>query len=767
MIGAALTALLATAGTAAASHLASDVEGHTTLERVVSPEGDPTAGYTTLAHEDAGSSYVVRDGSAEGDSAIPEAQSRRADRRRSLAYFSHLTDYQLADEESPARVELVDGAASSAWRPWEALAPFMVDRSIRQVNHFAPASPVPQGDGTARSMDLALLTGDHADNQQRNEAVWVRELMEGNDPLDFNSGLTDADGYAPASLPDPLCHALVLQEGGAGQAAAEGARYTGVQDYSDYPLGAPPDPAYYDPDDVRGRFADDGWPTYNGLIDRAQAAEITPAGLDVPFYIANGNHDELVQGNEDALAPIERVATGCAKVLGTTLDPGEAELADMLSPANASALMLVPPDDRRRFVSKPEIKAIYGANDPEDKHGFGFVDEAEEENSDGSASYYAWSPEGAPGMRFIALDTSSEGGVVGPFGPLPTGSSNGNIDDPQFEWLPQELDRAQIAGKLVVLFGHHPVRTMNSMIPDEAAAPCTVGDGHGHDVNPGCDLDPRSSEPLHLGDPEIAEELESEEPTFTELLGRYPNVLAYVSGHTHENRVIPFHKRGDGAWWEINTSAVADFPQQHRLVEVMDNGDGTLSIFGTLLDHASPAVSPAGGDASRFDPAQLASIGRTLAFNDPQTGASATAGAPEGAEEDRNVELLLGDPRSLECQGQTATVVGSQGSDKIKLGKGTDVVLAMGGNDKVKTGAGRDLVCGGPGEDKLKGGGGADRFRGDNGKDKLKGGKGADRLNGGRGRDRLKGGKGRDRLRGGKANDSCKGGAGRDRTAGC
>jgi 3',5'-cyclic AMP phosphodiesterase CpdA len=759
--------VLGTAGTAWAAHLGTDVEGHTTLERIISPQGDPAAGYTTLAPEDVNESYVLRDGAAEGDAAIPDAQPGRAQRRRSLTYLSQLTDYQLADEESPARVEFVDGAASSAWRPWEALAPFTVDRSVRQVNRFAPASPVPQGDGSANSMDLALLTGDHADNQQRNETVWVRELLEGNGPTALNSGLTDPGAYGSVNLPDPLCQALVLQEGGAGPAAAEGARYTGVQDYDDYPAGEGPNPAYYDPDDPQGGFADDGWPAYPNLMDVAQTTELTPAGLDVPFYIANGNHDELVQGNEDALAPIEKVATGCAKVLATTADPSDSGLADLLSPANASALMLVPPDEQRRFVSKPQIKSIYGANDPGEEHGFGFVDRDEEENSDGSASYYAWNPSQAPGIRFIALDTNSEGGVVGPFGPLPTGSSNGNLDDPQFEWLHRELDSAQLAGKLVVLFGHHPVRTMNSVIPDEAAAPCSVGDGHGHDVNPGCDLDPRSSEPFHLGDPEIAEELESDELTFAELLGRYPNVLAYVSGHTHENKVLPFDKQGGDVWWEINTSAVADYPQQHRLIEVMDNRDGTLSIFGTLLDHASPATAPAGGDASSFDPAQLASIARTLAFNDPQTGAAATGAAPAGTEKDGNVELLLGDPRSFECQGETATVVGSEGSDKIKGTRGRDVILALGGNDKVKTGRGKDLVCGGSGEDKAKGGGGADRLRGDNGKDKLKGGRGGDRLYGGTGRDRLKGGKGRDRLNGGKARDSCKGGAGRDRTRSC
>jgi RTX calcium-binding nonapeptide repeat (4 copies) len=318
----------------------------------------------------------------------------------------------------------------------------------------------------------------------------------------------------------------------------------------------------------------------------------------------------------------------------------------------------------------------------------------------------------------------------------------------------------------VVLFGHHPVRSLDSDVPDEAAPQCTTDDAHGHDVNPGCDLDPRSSEPLHVGDPDAAEELDTNEQTLTELLAKYPSVVAYVAGHDHRNRVRPFDKEAGGVWWEITTSAVTDFPQQHRLVELMDNRDGTLSIFATLLDHASPAEAPAPGNASGFDASALASLARTLALNDPQTGAAAAPDA-DGEADDRNVELLTRDPRALECRGRTATVVGSGRSEKIEGGRGADVILALGGKDRIKTGHGRDLVCGGDGADKLKGGGGRDELRGERGNDKLKGGKGGDNLRSDRGRDRLKGGKGRDRLKGGKGNDSCKGGAGRDRTRSC
>ncbi|HSF01693.1 MAG TPA: hypothetical protein VLA62_01700, partial [Solirubrobacterales bacterium] len=207
--------LLAAAGVAGATHLGSTTtEGHTTLEQILTAT-NPGADYTTLKREQVSEEYVVRD---------PDGAARvgRGQRRRSLAYFSQLTDFQLADEESPARVEFLDqvagqGGATSAWRPQEALTPFMIDDSIRQINRFAPASPVPQGNNVGNPMDLALITGDQADNQQRNEMIWTRALLEGGVTIKFNSGLTDPAAYSPANLPDPDCQAFVAQEGGQAQ----------------------------------------------------------------------------------------------------------------------------------------------------------------------------------------------------------------------------------------------------------------------------------------------------------------------------------------------------------------------------------------------------------------------------------------------------------------------------------------------------------------------------------------------------------------------
>jgi hypothetical protein len=154
-------------------------------------------------------------------------------------------------------------------------------------------------------------------------------------------------------------------------------------------------------------------------------------------------------------------------------------------------------------------------------------------------------------------------------------------------------------------------------------------------------------------------------------------VLAYVAGHTHENKLLacgqPQGCPGRAGWWEINTSAVADFPQQHRLVEVMDNRDGTLSLFGTLLNHGGRLDLPgSGAAASGFDNQVLAGLGLTFSFNDP-----ARSTVAEGAPQDRNVELLLRDPRRSSaalarrlgrCALPTAKVR-AKSVDRVRLGR--------------------------------------------------------------------------------------------------
>src|SRR4051812_6001755 len=268
---------------APAASAASDTEGKTTIQQTI--RGANGTGYRALGLGP-GLSYVVR------GQAGTAAQSGREQRRRSLLYFGQMTDFQLADEESPSRVEFLDVGSTpftAAWRPQEALAPFYVDEAIRQMNSFADASPLSRA-----PMRFVLTTGDSADNQQRNETRWTVGLLEGG-TLHPNSGKDGVVGCPSEGPP----------------------HYTGVQDYADYPPG---NQAFYDPDQPAGTWA--GWPAYPGLMDRAQRS-FAAAGLKVPSYVAFGNHDGLAQGNQKATAAFEAIGTGCAKpVSGTGIGGG-------------------------------------------------------------------------------------------------------------------------------------------------------------------------------------------------------------------------------------------------------------------------------------------------------------------------------------------------------------------------------------------------------------------------------------------------------------
>lgn len=612
-----VVALVALAvGATAAVAAVSDTEGKTTLEQRIVPA---TSGAFDFLQLGAGEPYAVRQD-------LATAQAGRDGRRDSLVYFGQLSDFQLADEESPARLEVIDPLSTplslpfgAAWRPWEALEPQVTEAMIRQVNQFTGTSPVADGSGAHRSMDFTINTGDLADSQQLNETQWVRTLLEGG-TLNPNSGVNKA------TYSHPLCPNLFVP------GAAEAARYTGVQDYDDYIEGTFPE--FYDPDVPKGTHA--AWPKYPGLMDRAQQS-FTAAGLDVPSYVAFGNHDALVQGNAAANAAFEQVATGCIKPIGPVSNPENASalLASLLNPVtllgsfltSPQNTILVPGDPNRRFVSKKQFKDVFKAGSQADGHGFGLIDAAQESASKGAAGYYAWTPE--PGMRFIALDTVAEAGTI--LTPTGKSTSDGNIDDPQFKWLRGQLEAATAADQLVVLFSHHAPESLVADAPDELAPPCTVNDSHGHDLNPGCDLDPRLSFPIHL------------QADMVGLLHEFPNAIAWVAGHSHDNVVNPFPAPGgEGGFWSIRVAAEADWPQQTRLLEVFDNQDGTLSIFGTIVDQVGQAAAPAPGTpASSMDFNDLASAARTMSYNDLQSGAP----IGEGLAKDRNVELLIDDPR--------------------------------------------------------------------------------------------------------------------------
>jgi hypothetical protein len=105
-------------------------------------------------------------------------------------------------------------------------------------------------------------------------------------------------------------------------------------------------------------------------------------------------------------------------------------------------------------------------------------------------------------------------------------------------------------------------------------------------------------------------------------------VIAWINGHSHRNTITQ-----RASWWDVGTAAHIDWPPQSRMIDVVDNKDGTLSIFGTMVDHGDDGI---------------VSLARELMGNDPHAGFDGGT----GAEEERNVELLL--PHPFPASGATS-----------------------------------------------------------------------------------------------------------------
>jgi metallophosphoesterase (TIGR03767 family) len=259
----------------------------------------------------------------------------------------------------------------------------------------------------------------------------------------------------------------------------------------------------------------------------------------------------------------------------------------------------VTPDADRRIVDRvTTVTEHFTTTGTPVGHGF------TADNISSATAYYTFDV----GLVYgIVLDT-----VVSAGGP------DGSLDPAQFAWLEAQLQavsskwlapdgsvvtRPGHHDKYAVIFSHHTVGTMDNV-------PASSG---------------------RIGGDQVAG-----------LLLRYPNTIAWVNGHTHRNQLIPFARPSgaaiSGGFWEINTAAHIDWAEQPRIVEIVYNLDGTLSIFGTIVDHAGP-ITPGGSLATTT---ALAGLSRELAANDWQDRTNARRGSVE----DRNAELLVSAPFS-------------------------------------------------------------------------------------------------------------------------
>ena len=322
-------------------------------------------------------------------------------------------------------------------------------------------------------------------------------------------------------------------------------------------------------------------------------------GLGVPWFTVFGNHDGLVQGNFAQNSLFGQIVVGCRKVTrysrealaqirplledGVTREEREQIIritfGDYLDtwgvPREHRGLWkAVPRDPSRRFLNRSAwMREHFRTRGAPRGHGF------TEANVSSGQAYYSFVT--GAGVRFVVLDTVADD------------SDSGNLDEAQLRWLEAQLATAETRRDLVLVFGHHSIRTITA-----------------------------AESGTRLGS-----ELDA-------LLRRHRGVIAYIAGHEHRNRI-----EAHGSYWEIVTASHLDWPQQSRVIELARLRNGTLAIFTTAIDHSAPPRPTGRG------PQRLASIARELALNEPQAengedGTSDRRGTPG----DRNTTLVVPNP---------------------------------------------------------------------------------------------------------------------------
>lgn len=392
---------------------------------------------------------------------------------------------------------------------------------------------------------------------------------------------------------------LALLSGGV-VSPGSGRPYEGVQ------RAGWPGELYWRPDAPDGRFQRErGFPAMPGVLDEAMAA-FTAAGLAVPWVSCFGNHDGLPFGEVVPTDGYRAVLTGARKAASLPAGLGVLGHADDLYRAPEGFLagpwLPVASDAGRSVVGRREFVAAHlAAPGAPDGHGFG------PENLDAGTAYAALDV--GMHVRLLVLDTTNL-----------DGDPHGSIGARQLGWLEEQLVSAHSSfeapgggrsrtgpeDRFVVLASHHGLATLTNLRRIEGG------------------LEPDQP---RAGRDQVRR-----------LLHRFPNVVLWLNGHRHVNEVAVRTAPGGGsAFVEVSTCSVADWPSQARLVELVANADGTISVLTEMLDHLGPVDPSDAADGA----ARLGSLHREIAANVPPAGVRPSL---EGRPGDRNVEVLLPAP---------------------------------------------------------------------------------------------------------------------------
>jgi len=504
----------------------------------------------------------------------------------SLLAFVHLSDLHVTDVQSPARAEFLD----------------------RLGDEDSPLAGRLGRVGTYRAQEALTCQVVEAMAQAVRAASPAGGPATGA-PLSF--AISTGDNIDNAQQNELSAYLALLDGGEVTPDSGDPDRYEGVGSPAAY------DPRYWHPDGTPPGAPEDrpraehGFQTVPGLHDACRRT-FRASGLGLPWYAVYGNHDALLVGTQPADEALLALATGSSKptALGPGLDPVELIAFTETGPSPAAWGMLtgptrpVTPDPRRRFVDAAGWLAAHLAS-PGQPAGHGVSAEA----AAAGRAHYAVE---AGVVRLLVLDSVNR-----------DGGWQGSLDEEQAAWLEDELvaghsshlaaDGRRVEGggedRLFVLAAHHSLETMS---------------------NP---WSPSGRRRL-LGDDLLA------------LLARFPNVVCFVNGHTHEHAVrafAPLH--GTGGFWQVTTGSHIDWPQQSRLVELaLDPASGDLVIATAVLDH-SGLIDPRPGGLT--DPLTLAGWSRELAANAWQGRSRPEEPWGRGDALDRNCLLVVPAPFPL------------------------------------------------------------------------------------------------------------------------
>ncbi len=497
-------------------------------------------------------------------------------RRTALASFGHVTDTHVLDAANPGRLTFL-------WQYFDFSEEFPSSTRFRPQDLFT----VHVLDATIRKL-----------NAVRRGPIAQRPL----DCLVITGDLTNAYALSELSAAIGVFEGLPVT-------SHPGGGYQGVQDHGPAPLELSksiwhpePESSLIPPDNWKTLH---GYPTVPGLLASA-VKPVATEGANIPWYIGFGNHDESGRSfaspkNDfvDTLRVGSRLPTRLPRGMDTSdfwktvegsSDKERRTLIDTMPSRTVRASTL------RRPFSKAEFVDTLPTNAAQATVGSG--------KNARPVPYYTFDV--SPDVLGIMLNTAS-----------PDGGTKAVLDATQAKWLEDQLRKvsrrsydakgkpatSNVKDRLVILFSHHPLSSFDKDEPSSDGGP----------------------PPLNR-------------QALLELVTRFPNVIAWMNGHIHRHRVVA-HKGTyeNGGFWEITTASLIDYPQQSRIIEVLDNGDGTLSVVATLVDHSVPENVMHEGTQT---PQSLAALSLELAGNRPGLDREYML----GRNVDQNVDLIVRKP---------------------------------------------------------------------------------------------------------------------------